>query len=897
MPLAAGARLGPYEIQAPLGAGGMGEVYRARDTRLGRSVALKVLAQERSASPEARSRFEREARAISQLSHRHICALFDVGREGATDYLVMELLEGETLERRLRRGPLPIAEAVRCGREMADALARAHAAGIVHRDLKPANVVLTGSGVKLLDFGLARLVPAAAPVGPTLETALTGELSAEGMLVGTLCYMAPEQLEGRPADARTDVFALGAVLHEMLTGQRPFAGVTPAAVAAAILRAEPPPVRSLRAECPPALERLVAACLAKDPAARWQSARDLDLALTLAGDDAPAAAEAVASGATPGGARWIVLLPWLLAATTTALAVVPLLRPHAPRAVPIPVRFSLPPPAGAAFSNRIESLPIAVAPDGSQLVMILAEAGRRPRLWLRKLYSLEARPLDGTDGVVSVFWSPDAKSLAFVADAKLQRLDLGSDVVQPLCDVREGIGLHGSWSASGEILFATVEGQSISRVSSSGGTPVEVVRSEAPPGPARVQWPSHLPDGRFVFLARYTDGRSRLQLGGAGPPRDLGPAESLAQYVDPGLLVSVRGGTLFAQRFDLRAGRLEGEPVAIAQPVTQFAPTGSATFSVSRNGVLVYASQRDVSRLTWFDRAGKATPLQAEVDALSASVRFSQDGQRVLFARTDPKTAQDLWLLDVAHGLETRLVSGPSADTFPVWVPGGRAIVYGSVRGHPPQLVLRELATGAERELAPPPRGLQHPLDVTPDGRTLVFSERTPSGAFDLFSLPLPQGGTPTPLLQTPFDEEDLRLSPDGRFAAYTSNESGGEDVYLAPFPALADKVRVSKAGGLFPRWRADGRELFYLALDGALMAVPVTPGTREFGEPRLLFRAPVAHGWAAPLSRTAEPHPSAGFDVTPDGQRFLAIVPEVVGAEQPLTVAVDTIGDALRGR
>jgi serine/threonine protein kinase/Tol biopolymer transport system component len=886
MPLAVGARLGPYEIQAPLGSGAMGEVYRARDTRLGRSVAVKVLPPERSSSAEARARFDREAKAISQLSHPHICALFDVGRDGGTDYLVMELLEGETLAQRVARGPMPIPDVVRHGREIADALDRAHRAGIVHRDLKPANVVLTSSGVKLLDFGLARPVPVpfTAAGASTVETAQHGpELSSEGLVVGTLSYMAPEQVEGRPADARADLFALGLMLYEMVTGRRTFPGSTPAAVAAAILRGEPAPMRELRPECPPALERLVAACLVKDRAERWQSAHDLGVALAAAGETG-AGPEPVASSRPRS--RWLSVAPWGLAALAAAVALAALARPRAPQPPLLPVRFSLPPPPGSAFRSQVESLPIAVSPEGSRLAILGAEPGGRSRVWLRKLSSLEVRPVEGTDDAVSLFWSPDGTSLAFVANAKLQRVDLGSDVVRPVCDVREGIGLHGTWSPAGQILFATVEGQEILRVSASGGTPVAVVRPEASPGPVRVQWPSFLPDGRrFLYLGRYTDGRSRLLLGEEGkPPRDLGPGESVAEYVDPGVVVSAREGTLFGQRFELAGARFSGEPFPIAQPVRQFAPTGWALYSVSRNGVLVYGSQRDVSRLAWFDRAGTATKLEAEADAGPHSVRFSPDAQRALFQRYDSKTAQDVWVLDVVRGLETRLVSGPSADVFPVWLPDGRAIVYSSVRGRPPQLVLRELASGTERELAPPPRGLQAALDVTPDGRTLVFSERAPSGAFDLFSLPLPDGGKPTPLLQTPFNEDDLRLSPDGRFAAFTSNESGDNEVYLAVFPTLSDKVRVSRAGGLSPRWRADGRELFYLAGDGTLVAAPVRPGTREFGEARPLFRVAGPHGWA-------------GFDVAPDGQRFLAIVRELVGSEQPLTVAVDAVAEALRSR
>ena len=887
MPLAAGVRLGPYEIVAPLGAGGMGEVYRARDTRLGRSVALKVLPAHRSASPEARLRLEREARAISQLSHPHICTLFDVGREGDTDYLVMELLEGETLERRVSRGPLPIADVLRHGGEIARALERAHRAGIVHRDLKPGNVMVTKSGVKLLDFGLARPAEGAfASAGAgTVETAHAGgALTGEGTVVGTLAYMSPEQVEGRPADARSDLFALGCVLYEMLAGRRPFAAASAAATVAAILRGEPVPLHELRPDCPPALDRLVRACLVKDPDERWQSAHDAALEIAAAGEAGAAdagTAPAADAGAPPRLSRR--LAPWAVAALALAVAGYALSRPRA-RPQPVPsVRFHLPPPPGAAFGAVVESVPAKVSPDGTQVAMVIRDSDGRSRVWLRRLASLEARPVEGTDGATSVFWSPDSRSIAFAGNGKLQRIDIGSDVVQPLCDVRVQIGLHGTWAENGQILFATVEGQSISRVPATGGTPVDVVRPGAPPEPARVQWPSYLPGGqRFVYLARFTDGRSRLMLGEEGKaPVDLGPGESMAQYTEPGLLLYAREWTLFGQRFDAAAGRFVGEPFAVAQPVTQFAATGSASFSVSRNGVLVYGSERDVSRLTWFDRTGRATPLPAEADALSGSVRFSPDGTQALFVRTDPKTALDLWALDVPRAVETRLVSGPSVDAFPAWLPDGRAIVYSTVRGHPPQLIFRDLGTGQDRELAPPPRGLQAAQDVTPDGRTLVFGERAAQGAFDLFTIPLPEGGEPKPLLETPFDEVQLRLSPDGRFAAYVSNDSGEYELYLAAFPGLADKVRVSKAGAANPRWRRDGHELFYFAPDGSMMAVPVRTGTREFGEPKVLFKA------SGPMS----------YDVTPDGQRFLAIAPEVIGAKQPYTVALDAIGEALRTR
>jgi dipeptidyl aminopeptidase/acylaminoacyl peptidase len=886
MSLATGTRLGPYEILEPLGAGGMGEVYSARDTRLERKVAVKILPRSGSSTAESRLRFEREAKAISQLSHPHICALFDVGSADGTDYLVMELLEGETLAARLARGPLPLDDALRHGAAIADALDRAHGSGIVHRDLKPQNVMLTRAGAKLLDFGLAkplgRLFPGSA--ASELETASAAvALTGEGTLVGTLHYMAPEQLEGRPADARSDVFALGGVLYEMLTGKRPFDGTSPAAVVSAILHREPSPLPNLRPGCPPALDALVRVCLAKDADERWQSAHDVKLQLVALA----AAGSAMTAAATPAPRH---LIPWTVAGICAAVALGALLRPGPAGREGAPgVRFYVHPPEGQTLFDFVEGGPIALSPDGSRLAMI-ASGGTATstssftfdpsanRIWLRPLASVEARPLEGTEQALSLFWSPDGRSLGFLAGAKLKRLELASGVTLPICEVRKGVSLHGSWGSDGQILFSTAEGVAIFRVATTAGAPEEVLALKDVPGAARVHWPTPLPDSRrFLFLARLPDGSSNLMLAEAGRPirevaRDV---ESVASYVEPGLLVFVRDGTLLGQPFDAASGRLAGEPFAVAEPVTQFKATGWALFSASRNGVLAFGDRPDVSRLAWFDRTGTARTLDSTADTRASTLRFSPDGQRALFARrTTPTGNLDLWALDVARGIETRLTSEPQSEMMGVWLPEGHAIVHSAVRGGPPQLYLRVLATGIERTLTP--RGaFQVAFDVAPDGRTLVFGQRI-QGAVDIFSLPLPAGSPVTPLLETPFDEADLRLSPDGRWAAFTSNESGRLEVYLASFPQLADKVRVSREGAFLPRFSRDGRELFYVAADRRLISVPLHGGAAlEAGEPRALFTLPGRYAWA-------------GFDVTPDGRRFLAIVPEVVAREQPVTIVVN---------
>jgi Tol biopolymer transport system component len=881
MTLSAGTKLGPYEIQAPLGKGGMGEVYRARDTRLSREVAVKVLPSQRAPTPEARERFEREARTISQLSHPHICVLHDVGREGETEYLVMELLEGETLTDRLGRGPLPLEQALRFGADIASALAAAHARGIVHRDLKPGNVMLTRSGVKLLDFGLARAFAAPAEVsGLTEAPTMARDLTAEGSIVGTVAYMAPEQLEGRKTDARTDIFAFGAVLYEMLTGRKAFSAGSQAALISAILTTEPPAVSSVQPITPPELDRLVRTCLSKDPAERWQSAHDVELQLRSIGGSG-----SVSRGEIPAapGRRRRPVLPWAIAAAAVLVAAAALLRGGRPRAAPAgTVRFAIPPPDGGAFNYVVEGNFMVVSPDGSQLAYV-AWAGKdiATRVWLRPLSAAAARPIPGTERATSLMWSPDGRSIGFFTRDKLKRVDLAGGAPVPICDIPSGGGKAGSWGRN-EILFTSIQGGALYRVPVSGGVPVVLIRADKERKDLRLGWPWFLPDGeRFLYLERDFDGHGNLMLVEPGkPPRVVTHISSFFQYLDPGFLVYSREGTLVAQRFDEKSGRLSGDPFSVADRVRYFFSTASAAFA-ARAGTIAYLSQPDASRLAWYDRSGRETAkLGASGNYLD--VYLTADGRRLLFDRTRPGLeTYHVWSYDLERGIESPVTNGIDTEAFPRLLADGKTLIFSAVRGTPPLLRRRDLATGKETALTEGRRAFQKPEDVSPDGRTLVFVERTETGNFDIWSLDLEKAAQPAPVLQSSFDKQAVRFSPDGRFIAFISNESGRNEVYVTPFPGPGERVRVSDGGAGALRWGRDGA-LYYLAGDGRLMTVPVrtTPELR-IGAPTALF--------------TVTGRPWIDFDLTPDGQRILAIVPEVDGNESPLNVVLNWSAEAAK--
>jgi hypothetical protein len=591
MTLTPGTRLGPYEIVAPIGAGGMGEVYKARDTRLDRLVAIKILSGGTSASPDARERFEREARAISQLSHPHICAVHDVGSHDGLEYLVMELLDGETLSARLDKGALSIELTYRYGAAIARALDAAHQRGVIHRDLKPANVMIAKSGVKLLDFGLAKTLAAPAHQATAIATASGRDLTDDGTTLGTLRYMSPEQIEGRQADVRSDIFALGSVIFEMATGRKAFPGANTAAIASAILRDEPPAIAAS-----PALDRLVHICLAKDPEDRWQTARDVQLQLS----SLPASGAIASRGVARRGRRWFGSLPWLVTALAVLVAGVSLLRGRletGPTPSPV-VRFPVPPPSGGAFWDNFENVPLAMAPDGTQLAFIAADASRVQRVWVRPMSVVDPRPVPGTERASAVIWSPDSRSIAFFAEGKVKRIDLPDGAAVTLCEFESSPGLSATWGRGGQILMARVGGDAIYRLPASGGTPEIELKPDASKSELRSVFPWYLPDGRrFLYSARLR-GDARVMLAEPGkPPRQLLSVVSHVQYVEPGYLVFVREGTLVAQRVDLDRAALVGAPISIAGPVRYFFSTAASRFATSLNGAVVYHAAFDQNRL------------------------------------------------------------------------------------------------------------------------------------------------------------------------------------------------------------------------------------------------------------------------------------------------------------
>lgn len=881
MTLSAGTRLGPYEITAPLGAGGMGEVYRARDTRLGRTVAIKIVRSDLSTADDLRRRFETEARAISNLNHPHICTLFDVGHEKGVDYLVMEHLEGETLSHRLERGPLPVGEVLRHAMEIAEALDAAHAQGIVHRDLKPGNVMLTESGAKLLDFGLARLrgesIRATSSAVSSLPTESVEEpLTARGMVLGTIHYMAPEQIEGKGIDDRTDIFALGQVIYEMATGRKAFEGSTSAAVAAAILKTEPPSISQVRPDLPPALDHLVHQCLVKNPERRWRSAHDLALQLRWIRDGRLAP-----DGAAQTTARMArrARLGWIAAAFAglicLALVLAGTLSPRAPALGPT-VRFTVDSPEGATVVEPYWSHP-ALSPDGRSLAFMAFTSGR-PTIWVRPLDGVSSRPLPGTEGGVAPFWSPDGRWIAFFAEGRLKKTQLGSAASQTLCEV-PGAAACGSWSRNGTILFCVREappGQNgLYRISDSGGAtsriPIRSAREDAP------FFPHFLPDGRR-FLIGYADSTGAgvvavgtLDAPGLEPLADFIPT-SRVQYAPPGYLISARENTLVAHRFDAASARVRGEPIPIAENVLQYGD--AASFSVSESGVLAYRPPGTRARwLAWYGRTGR--PLET-VGGPAAYIapRISPDGRRFAVVIEDPRTELGrVWIYEIPQGNPARLSDEDIDSYYPIWSPDGRDIALSMPMGGPPNLVLVNLATKNVEVIAPSPDRLQGACDWSSDGRVIAYAERDPKSGIDLWSVSPGGDRRPVPILRTRFQEDEARFSPDSRWITYSSDESGQFEVYIQPFPGPGEKRRVSSAGGSIPCWSGDGKEIFYVTPGRDLMSVPMDGASGlPTGPPRLLFRV------------TSQVR---GYDVSKDGERFL-IARDAETSQPPIHVVVN---------
>jgi len=876
MVLSSGARLGPYAIVAPLGAGGMGEVYEATDTRLDRTVAIKILPSNLSDNPRLRQRFEREARALAGLSHPHICALHDVGHEAGVDFLVMEHLEGETLAERLQRGPLEAGGLLRAAIEIADALDAAHRRGVVHRDLKPGNIMLTKGGIKLLDFGLARLSAPIAP-GQSTETSATATrhepITTEGAILGTLNYMAPEQLKGREADARTDMFAFGAVLYEMATGSRAFHGDSQAELIASILTASPRPMAALRPEVHPALARAVERCLTKDPDERWQSARDLMLELKwIAGRGAAEPDRAPAGSA----GRWPLRIAWAISLLLAAALALLTMRPDRPARVPDPARLSLSLPQG------VNSAFLRASPDG-RTIAINASADGQSKLWLRSLDALAPRLLPRTEGARFPFWSPDSRHIGFFADGKLKKMAVSGGPPQVLCDV-PGQFTMGAWSRHGTILFNVFEApgqEGIYRIADAGGTATRLTLVDDSDREVWAAWPSFLPDGRRFVVTCEMEGDTGLCVASLDSSRvrmllPIQESGARAEYAPPGHLLYTRGDVLLAQAFDTVELRLHGEPVTIADRIEHYGPVGLDNFSVSARGLLVYRTEEALAQLEWKDRNGR-TLGQVGKPGPYQDLSLSPDDRNLAVSRVDSEdSAGDLWIIDLERDVTTRFTSGPDDDMGLLWSPDSRRIVFSSTDNVPPFLHIKNVA-GGEPEVLLPSRGtLQVATGWSPDGRRILYGDRDPITGWDIWILPFEGERQPVPFLRTEFGEGFATFSPSGKWIAYASDESTRWEVYVRPLRDGSETRRVSTDGGYRPRWRHDGKELFYIDLDGRLMAVEVTSeATFTSGTPQALFSYDVPANIINP------------YDVTSDGQRFI-LATLIAGESRLPTVIIE---------
>jgi Tol biopolymer transport system component len=874
MALTSGTKLGPYEIQSQLGAGGMGEVYRARDTRLDRTVAVKVLAAHLSSSAELKQRMEREGRAISSLNHPHICQLYDIGSQNGTDYLVMEFLEGETLAERLRKGPLPLPEILKIGIAVAEALAVAHRSGIVHRDLKPGNIMLTQAGAKLMDFGLAKPLgsPASsggsgsgtAPPSFTAMATLSGPspltpLTTAGSVIGTIQYMSPEQIEGKEADARSDIFAFGAVLYEMVAGKRPFSGKSQISLASSILESDPESVTKLKPQTPAAFEHVITTCLQKAPDDRYLAAHDIRLELQfIAGDKSSsvAVAEAVAARAPVSNKRerigWAAAL---LAAIILTAAAVFFYRPaQSARSI----RAVIDPPEKTTFNLTGDSAgPPVLSPDGTYLAFATTGNDGKTALWVRLTNAVEARELPGTDSATFPFWSPDSRSLGFFADGKLKTVDLEGGSTQIVCDAPLGRG--GAWGLGGVILFSPAPTAPLMRVSASGGTPAAITKLD-PALHTSHRWPFFLPDGKhFFYIALHHDAaksaNNMLYYASVDgrENRALFRSQTNAVYA-AGFILFGRGDQLMTQPFDPASGTLSGEPQNVAKGVMNDASTWHMDASASNDGLLVFGSGASGDlELVWMDRGGKISTIANKLPDLQSAV-LSPQGDRVALQMNAGQT--DIWVLDLTRGVRTRVTFGPVGNVSPIWSPDGKWIAYSSAQsGHFAICRKPSDGSGAEECLLNVEQqpGLH---DWSRDGKYLLYSLPLSGGPLrQMLALPLQGEHKPSLIVER---GTAGKLSPDGRWLAYHSSESGRSEVYVMPFGGGQGKWQVSANGGQRPQWSKDGKELYYMDLTYSLFAVPVTGGggALQFGAAERLVA-----NWSAP---------QVFYDVAPDGKKFL---------------------------
>ena len=864
MSVTIGTKLGSHEITAVLGKGGMGEVYRARDTKLKRDVAIKILPDEFARDADRVNRFQREAEVLASLSHPNIAGIYDLQHSGDTQFLIMELVEGETLADRIKHGPLPVEEALTIAKEIAEALKAAHEQGIVHRDLKPANIKITPDGkVKVLDFGLAKAMEhSPATTLSNSPTLLSAAASNAGVILGTAAYMSPEQARGKTVDKRTDVWAFGVVLYEMLTGRPLFSGDTLSDVLVAVLSKEPEWER-----IPAKAQRLLRRCLERDP---QQRLRDIGDAMPLVEDVAPAVLP-------PANKR----LPWIVAAVLCVIAVALgfVVYRHAAEEKPRVVRFTVPPPGKTTIEvvNLLTSSVPALSPDGRHLAFVANEGGR-DSLWVRDLDSMAARILPGTEGALDPFWSPDSRFIAFFSPGKLKKIDIGGGPALTLCDTSYN-PRGGTWSRDDVIVFASDAYKGLYRVSAASGTatPLTELDQTVPENSHRFPW--FMPDGRhFLYLARSSADAAKdaLYVGDVESKTRQRVAfmSSNAVYV-PGYILFLREQTLMAQPFDPAKFRITGDAVPIAEQVDYILPNRQGEFSASQNGTLAYmaGSSGATYQLAWMDRSGKALGTLGATGSNSRPA-ISPDGKTVAVERQNPGSGADLWLYDLAHGTNSRFTFGPQNNDVAVWSPDGGHIAFRSYRNNGAGAVYQRATSGAAQDEALD-NAIRFPTDWSRDGRYIIEETLLGSStAFDIWVLPLFGDHKPFPYLQTQFNERFAKLSPNGEWLAYQSNESGRYEVYVQTFPKPGGKWQVSTIGGERPIWSQDGKELFYLSIDGKMMALQIRGGPNfDRGAPKALFD----------IRLNAE----AWFDVSKDG-RFLIPMLVEQGASAPMNVVVN---------